>query len=187
MPWRSFDNFIKRSSVRARKTFDGSRSVFVDPSSLSAHKVVLSLTQLEISAVEETSQSILIDTTKCSDGLDPFLITKFVKALASLLSISQIESLHLPQCFSILRVEQTSSCPLNYQYIIALGAKVPPLSLWTILRDSAPTLDARMNIAKGLARAATSLHSVDFVYENVRPEIIIPFEDNRFERVCRPW
>lgn len=154
------------------------QSIFADPSSLSdTHSEVLP-THLKIASWRTTGERVLLETTTYPDGTDHRQATIFVRHLAKFLSTPEISSLNLLKCLGVLQLDQPSSRTKQFQYIFALPvSKSSPASLRATLASSPPSLDTKLNLAKCLARALTSLHAANFVHKNIRPETILVFED----------
>ena len=173
-----------RELVQRRQTVrTGQKSLFVQSELLTKVSTILQPTSLKLSTLKQTSGRVLLDTTTYPDGTDQRQATKFVQGLARLLSSPEISNLNLLRCLGILQLDQDTSKTRQFQYIFALPShNASPSSLRAILAESPPSLDAKVYLAKSLAKALTSLHAANFVHKNIRPETIVVLEDANKEK-----
>ena len=59
---------------------------------------------------------------------------------------------------------------------IPTGLRCPPQSLRNLLRNTRPSLNLKLEMAKHLAASVFYLHTTGFVHKNIRPETILLFE-----------
>lgn len=152
--------------------------VFVQPSLVSDARREVLPTRLKLASLHASGEQVLLETTTYPEGTDHGQAANFVRRLAQFLSTPEISTLNLLKCLGVLRLNQSPFGTKQFQYIFALPvSKSSPASLRATLASSPPSLDAKLNLAKCLARALTSIHAADFVHKNIRPETIIVFED----------
>jgi len=153
------------------------KSLFVHSNYLTDERLAIEPTNLSLSILRQSGQQVLLDTTTYPDGTYQRQAKSFVRGLARLLSSPEISNLSLLRCLGILELDGHPPKTRQYQYIFGLPPQdSPPSSLRAILVESSPSLDVKVDLAKSLAKALTSLHAADFIHKNIRPETIIVLE-----------
>lgn len=154
---------------------EGSSSelAFLPPGYVSSGTFLTEGSTLRIASVAQTTQSVLLDSTAYQDSAEPSAVVNAVREIARLLSISDPFSLGFLKCLGIMRLTNR-----QFQYVFELPKQSPPKMLRSLLQQHNPSLDAKLQIAKLLARAVTSLHTANFVHKNIRPETIVVLEDD---------
>ncbi|KAG0132826.1 kinase-like domain-containing protein [Tuber indicum] len=83
-------------------------------------------------------------------------------------------------CKGVVRKQRSDGAPENFEFILEMphGLDESPECLRTILQRSTNEphpLDERVFLAKQIAKAALSVHNLNFVHKNMRPENILVF------------
>jgi serine/threonine protein kinase len=139
---------------------------------VSDQDAVLTGSSLSTAKVVESGQNVVLDMSEYPDEANPASTFSTVGEVAQMLSISEVSSLGFLKCLGVIKLNQQ-----RYQYVLGFPTAAKPQLLRQLLASEAPSLDARFQIARLLARTVMSLHTADFVHKNIRPETIVVWPD----------
>lgn len=142
---------------------------------------VIKYTSIQIHQIPNQRRALIIDTIPCN-GLDRHAreIVYNVRRLAQVLRLVDPMTFGIPACAGLVHVKNSREILTKIEMVFEIPMELEKLqSLRDLLLSSNQangpqfSIDARINLAKHLARIILYVHSADFVHKNFRPETII--------------
>ncbi|KAK5097740.1 hypothetical protein LTR70_002781 [Exophiala xenobiotica] len=126
----------------------------------------------------KSGQDAIMDKITLPNGIDNSGTTKNFCGLARKLSAVDPSSMNLLQCEGLIEPTTGSSAHDDNALLFRIpDGHSSPRSLREVLLEQDPLfpLHARISIAAQLARSVISVHSLEIVHKNIRPETILAF------------
>ena len=141
----------------------------------------MSNSDLVISHLSETNESVIINTTAYPPSTDLHPVNTHVRNLGRVLSCSQPETFGLLKCRGVIKRSSEAGDEAQFRYVFSLPSATAsmPSSLRTLLLHTSPSLDAKFDIAKSITRGVLAVHCADFVHKNIRPDNIVVFNSGK--------
>jgi len=98
-----------------------------------------------------------------------------VRRLARALQKQDPATSGILKCRGVIKTEDASSMHFDFVFNHAPGDSVPCGFRKALLHPSGHALEARLNIARSLARSIAYLHTMKFVHKNINPESLLLF------------
>ena len=173
----SIRNAIQKSQYQVQR----SGPTFLDEDFVSRKRDILPYSSLAVSTLSKSGVRAIIDTTAYPQNIDKKKVEPHVRDLARTLSCSQPSTLGLLQCLGVLKIFDSGGQISQFQYVFSMPSEpmTYPTSLRAMILNGPTTLDAKLIIAKSLARGVLAVHSADFVHKNIRPDNTVIFDSSQ--------
>ena len=133
-----------------------------------------------IAQFEDSSKFAIVDHMSVHWCADKAGTNRDVKGLSKALLRMDPFMFGLLRCCGVINRSQKSGFGeiLAYDLVFEIpkGLRPRPRSLRDLLRHTQPSLNMKLEMAKHLANSVFYLHTTGFVHKNIRPEIILIFE-----------
>ena len=162
---------------------------FVKQSALTPERENIEGSLSTIACIGDTQHYVIVDTITCDSAMDPELTKKDIQDLTRVLARVEPSSFSLLTCFGAVRHRNPGQDhPFAYDLLFNVPSNtVSPQSLRKFLETSSSvSLNERIQLAVGLAKAVLYLHASHFVHKNIRPENILIFSDSD-EQLGKPY
>lgn len=140
-------------------------------------RILIKYSSAAIARVQGQTQKVIVDTMPSNPFMDTEGTTRTVVALARALSRMDPSTFGLLRCCGVInKVEE-------YEFVFEMPKDLKrPKSLRDLLRNDRPSLNVRFDMARQLANSVLYLHAAGFVHKNIRPEIILVFDNDGVEQ-----
>ena len=172
-----------RSEIIAQENNTASTSFrFVDEDALYDEREPILGSQSTLAYLRKSQQYVVVNTIFCGAMMDPTVIMKDVRDLASILAKVDPFRFGLLSCHGAINHHREDPVPSTYDLLFNAPTEVTaPRSLRNILigTPAETPLNERIAIASGLARAVLFLHASCFVHKSIRPENVLIFSNGK--------
>ncbi|KAI3331675.1 hypothetical protein HD806DRAFT_478019, partial [Xylariaceae sp. AK1471] len=173
----------------------GDSSVFLPEKKFDRRPIPYS-TAVLVRQPQYTSKWLIIDSVQCDEQANRDELTRSVRLLASKLKRADPLTFGLLKCQGVMKVDgvkkddgvmKVDGVKPSFDFILNTPhGKDTFRSLRDALlsqnSENTPSLSQRISIAKELTKSISYMHTFDFVHKNIRPEIILLFDDTETKK-----
>lgn len=154
---------------------------FVPDDRFQFDRQLIQYTSVEIKRLPGGDSDVIIDSIPC-EGPGAVNVIRDVRNLASILGEVEPMTFGIPACAGVVKVKGPTGKLSKLEMVFKVPQELEnPRSLRNLLisldlENGQHPINARIQLAKRLARTVLFVHSADFVHKNFRPETVIVFD-----------